>query len=101
MKPKAQHMLTSLLPGPAWLQNISLLACRGSQTESRVTDTDLGDLTHIVIGHDGHGSSPAWHLDHVVITHVVSGQQWLFPCCQWFDEKHGDGKTERELYPAR
>ena len=96
-----RHMLTSLLLGAAWLQNTPLLACRGSRMESRVTDADLGDLTHIVIGHDDQGASPAWHLDHVVITHGVSGQQWLFPCRQWFNAKHGDGKIERELHAAR
>ena len=96
-----QQMLTGLLLGPAWLQKTPLLACRGSQVESRVTDADLGELTHIVIGHDDHGASPAWHLDHVVITHGVSGQQWLFLCRQWFDAKQGDGKIERELRVAR
>lgn len=31
-------------------------------------DADLGELTAVTISHDGSGSSPAWHLDHIQVT---------------------------------
>ena len=55
--------------------------------------SDIGDLTRVIIGHDGTGSSPAWHLHHVAVTNMRSGQMWTFPCYQWI----GDPGSGRRL----
>lgn len=60
---------------------------------------DLGTLQRIEIGHDGSGSSPAWHLDHVTITPKKTGKPVKFLCRKWFGKGVGDGKAERELLP--
>ena len=36
--------------------------------------SDLGDLREIVVGHDGCGRSPLWHLEQVEITETKTGQ---------------------------
>ncbi|DBB10366.1 TPA: hypothetical protein ACH3X3_001925 [Trebouxia sp. C0006] len=72
---------------------------RGNDDCFTVEDHELGDLTHVTIGHDSAGSSPSWHLEALLITHLPSGQQWRFGCGLWFDLQQGDGLTERELMP--
>jgi hypothetical protein len=44
---------------------------------------DLGQLSRVVIGHNGMGPSPAWHLHHLAVTNLTSGQSWEFPSYQW------------------
>lgn len=59
--------------------------CRGSRDEFFIEDSDLGELTAVTISHDGSGTSPAWHLDHIEVLHVPSSRpntpsgsaQWL------------------------
>ncbi len=75
--------------------------CRGNDDSFTVEEHELGDLTHVTIGHDSAGSSPSWHLEALLITHLPSGQQWRFGCGLWFDLQQGDGLTERELTPIR
>lgn len=36
--------------------------------------TDLGNLYEIIIGHDGSGRGPSWHLEQVEITDTKTGQ---------------------------
>ena len=43
------------------------------------------------------GFSPGWHLDHVEVQDEATGEDFYFPCDQWFDRREGDGRTEREL----
>ena len=45
--------------------------------------------------HSGFG--PGWHLDHVEVQDEATGEDFYFPCDQWFDRREGDGRTEREL----
>jgi hypothetical protein len=42
-------------------------ACRGAKDEFFIDDQDLGELTAVTISHDGSGTSPAWHLDHIEV----------------------------------
>lgn len=48
--------------------------CRGSRDEFFVDDSDLGELTAVTISHDGSGTSPAWHLDHIEVLPVPSSR---------------------------
>ncbi|DBA69854.1 TPA: hypothetical protein ACH3X2_012566 [Trebouxia sp. C0005] len=73
---------------------------RGNDDSFTVEDHELGDLTHVTVGHDSAGSTPSWHLEALLITHLPSGQQWRFGCGLWFDLQQGDGLTERELMPT-
>ncbi|MEW5311146.1 MAG: hypothetical protein WDW38_002885 [Sanguina aurantia] len=73
---------------------------RGGTSEFTVDDEELGELLEVSIGHDNSGHGPSWHLSHVEVVHEKTGQQWLFPCHQWFDSHVGDGAVERSLQPA-
>lgn len=59
---------------------------------------DLGDLTSVVIGHNGKGHGAGWFLDKVVVkVKGGDGGKCSFPCMRWLDDGEDDGKTEREL----
>ncbi|KAL3141352.1 hypothetical protein ABBQ32_004935 [Trebouxia sp. C0010 RCD-2024] len=73
---------------------------RGCSDQFTVEDTELGDLSHVTLGHDSAGQSPSWHLEALVITHEPSGQQWNFGGNMWFGPHQGDGLTQRDLYPV-
>ena len=75
--------------------------CRGSTDEFAIQDRELGMLEAVTVGHDGSGLKPAWHLQQVAVTNSNSGQEWLFPCRQWFDADSGDRKIERRLQEGR
>lgn len=47
---------------------MALLLLRGASDEFSISDVDLGELTAVTISHDGSGTSPAWHLDHIEVT---------------------------------
>lgn len=65
-----------------------------------VDDEELGELLEATVGHDNTGYSASWHLDHMAITNMKTGQRFLFPCRQWFDTRIGDGLIERRLAAA-
>ena len=79
----------------------SVRNCRGSYDEFTVRDTELGNLSHVTIGHDSRGSMPSWHLESLTVIHVASGQQWTVCCGRWFGLHKEDGLTERDLVPSR
>jgi len=58
---------------------------------------ELGELTKIRIGHDGTGFGSDWFLEEVIIKNQSNGNEWKFPCNQWFALKRGDFKIERDL----
>lgn len=65
-----------------------------------ITGTDVGEIQMLKIGHDNMGLGAAWHLREVVIETPDKGEV-IFPCDQWLDRKHGDGKIERDLFPEQ
>lgn len=66
---------------------------------SHVYCQDLGIIDRMVIGHDGKGSCPRWHLDRVVIVNKSdpTAQPVVFTCGQWFAKDVGDGQIVRTL----
>lgn len=54
----------------------------------------------VTVGHDNSGHGPSWHLDHLAVTNLKTGQTFLFPCRMWFDSRIGDGMLERTLAAA-
>jgi hypothetical protein len=47
---------------------------RGSKDEFFIDDADLDELTAVTISHDGSGTSPAWHLDHIQVIPVSNSR---------------------------
>lgn len=45
----------------------------------------VGQLHQLRVGTDGSGLFAAWHLRQVEVTHVPTGQHWLFDCSEWLD----------------
>lgn len=65
-----------------------------------VEAVSLEELTHLVIGHSGHGHGAGWFVEKVVLVEKESdrsGVQQIFPCGQWLDDHEGDGRIERTL----
>ena len=77
-----------------------LIGCRGMANEFIIEDEELGDLLEATVGHDNTGHGPSWHMEHMTITNVKTGQTFLFPCRMWFDSRIGDGMLERRLLAA-
>lgn len=60
---------------------------------------DMGDLTHIIVEHDGKGYSSSWLLDRVEVTNTSNAVTTSFLCGMWLDKNRADGQTRRVLYP--
>ncbi|GFH11592.1 uncharacterized protein HaLaN_28979, partial [Haematococcus lacustris] len=46
----------------------------------------LGQLTQLRVGTSGEGLFAQWHLRTVEVTHLGSGQRWLFNCHDWINK---------------
>ena len=72
---------------------------RGGRDQFVVEGPDVGDVSHVVIGHDNSGHGPSWHLQQLEIRDEKRGGKLsVFPCNRWFDAEHGDFQTRRTLY---
>ncbi|KXZ56858.1 hypothetical protein GPECTOR_1g774 [Gonium pectorale] len=58
---------------------------RGRKDEFVISGTDVGELQHIVIGHDNSGVGSAWHLEQVEVYHPSSQKLYAFPCGEWLE----------------
>jgi hypothetical protein len=48
---------------------------------------DVGELTHIIIGHDGSGFGSGWFLDNVVVRdQTLRNKEYKFQCGRWLDK---------------
>jgi hypothetical protein len=75
---------------------------RGARDQFVVEGLDVGEICHIVIGHDNTGNGPSWHLQQVEIRCENQGggnKLTVFPCNEWFEQGDGDGQTKRSLVP--
>lgn len=56
-------------------------------------------MDRIVIGHNGAGNCPRWHLDKVIVVNKSepTAQPSVFSCGQWFAKDVGDGQIVRTL----
>ncbi|XP_070538834.1 lipoxygenase homology domain-containing protein 1-like [Ptychodera flava] len=70
---------------------------RGNTDHFTVESVPLGDLSKVVIGHDGSGVGDGWHLNRVKITDPSTEKVYYFHCDRWLDAGEDDGLTEREL----
>ena len=58
---------------------------------------ELGDLTHIVLEHDGAGSHDSWWVDKVTIRDVISNKKYYFHVQQWLSDSKGGKKRSVEV----
>lgn len=69
-----------------------------NQTDTfSVSSPWAGDLLEIVIGHDGGGNFPRWHLGDVRIHDPQTDHTYVFHCNAWLDLDPATGKHERTL----
>ena len=60
----------------------------------------LGNLKQIRVWHNNGGSYPSWNLLRIMIQDIQTDQRWWFVCDDWLAVEEGDGKIERNLFPA-
>jgi len=70
---------------------------RGCLDVFNMDSVDVGKITKMIIGHDNAGLGASWYLDCVEVNNLATGDNFFFPCAQWFDKSKGDKKIEREL----
>lgn len=61
-------------------------------------DVDVGTLRYVVIGHNGSGDQPGWHLDHVEV--VKDGQTATFHYNDWLSKDVKPYSTFAVLTPG-
>jgi lipoxygenase homology domain-containing protein 1 len=52
---------------------------------TQIVGSDIGEMTHVVIGHDNSGLGAAWHLSQVEVFSPVAQKTWTFPCDDWLE----------------
>lgn len=57
----------------------------------QVTGSDVGEMTHVVIGHDNTGIGSAWHLAQVEVYHPGLQKTFTFPCNEWLEATKDKG----------
>ncbi|KAL9957163.1 hypothetical protein ACROYT_G038767 [Oculina patagonica] len=60
----------------------------------------LGNLKQIRVWHNNGGSYPSWNLLRIMIQDIQTDQRFWFVCDDWLAVDEGDGKIERNLFPA-
>ncbi|XP_004680096.1 PREDICTED: oxygen-regulated protein 1 [Condylura cristata] len=73
---------------------------RGQTDTFSLEAVHLGDLCHLVIGHDGLGPGNGWFLDDVVVKDPTTNHEYTFLCHRWLDQGEDDGKIVRKLYAS-
>lgn len=67
---------------------------RGKIDHFIVSTNHIGALTHISIGHDGHGIGSGWYLDWVRVEIPSLMKQFQFVADRWLSKSEGDGKLQ-------
>eukprot|EP00775_Hariotina_reticulata_P013432 gene13432-13560_t len=73
---------------------------RGQRDAFTVLGQDVGEMTHLVIGHDNSGLTPAWYVEAVQLEHLGTGQLLEFIIGRWLDAKRDPGALQLELWPG-
>ncbi|KAF5837533.1 hypothetical protein DUNSADRAFT_4226 [Dunaliella salina] len=60
---------------------------------------DLGDVHTVMVGHNGKGSKPRWHLEKLIVLNKTDPgvNPAVFTCGQWMGADVGDGQLSRIL----
>ncbi|WIA17082.1 hypothetical protein OEZ85_013981 [Tetradesmus obliquus] len=72
---------------------------RGRRDEFVVSGADVGAMSHVVLGHEGSGLGPAWHVAELEVQHMGTGQLLKFIVNRWLDAKRPGGSLQCELWP--
>ena len=72
---------------------------RGAVDKFQIELESLGALRKLRVWHDNSGGvmGASWALDKIVLQHVDSGAEYVFPCDGWLSHHEGDGEIVREL----
>ncbi|XP_062909065.1 lipoxygenase homology domain-containing protein 1-like [Mobula hypostoma] len=63
-----------------------------------VKAVSLGQLTKVIISHDGEGYGAGTYLKMITVRESKdSTREWVFPCWRWLDDHIGTKQTSREL----
>ncbi|GCB66519.1 hypothetical protein scyTo_0004980 [Scyliorhinus torazame] len=63
-----------------------------------VKAVSLGQLTRVIIRHDGEGYGAGMYLKMIIVRESKdSDREWVFPCWSWLDDHIGTKQTVREL----
>ena len=60
----------------------------------------LGEISSILLGHDGAGYHPSWYVECVKVRCDRDKVTWRFPIGKWFDADDHDGVTYRQITAA-
>lgn len=54
-----------------------------------------------ILQNSGNKKEDAWLLNRIEITNTAKKKTWSFFCYQWLSLFHGDGHSERKLFPHK
>ena len=74
---------------------------RNSTSVFKFIGLDVGDLTHLIVEHDGVEVNSSWYLQSVIVTNTKLNRSWLFELNDWLSLHYGLGKTKIQLFPTR
>jgi hypothetical protein len=76
---------------------------RGQTDSFTFNAVDVGDITKLRVGHDGHRegifTNPSWYIDHIEVDAPTLGKLFTFKAEVWLDKDKGEGILETDLYP--
>eukprot|EP00879_Flechtneria_rotunda_P027645 GHRR01029623.1.p1 GENE.GHRR01029623.1~~GHRR01029623.1.p1 ORF type:complete len:431 (+),score=171.03 GHRR01029623.1:92-1294(+) len=64
-----------------------------------VSGLDVGQMSHVMVGHDASGMATGWYLAELEVEHMPTGQVLRFKANRWLDSKRPGCATECELWP--
>ncbi|CAG9464667.1 unnamed protein product [Pedinophyceae sp. YPF-701] len=62
---------------------------RGNRDEFVIEAANVGEMQKLTIGHDNRGLASAWHLSHVEVDDLTTGQRCMFFYGGWLDKTNG------------
>jgi len=89
--------------GQTKLENSAKNFERGEKDTFDVPGVDVGDITHILVGHDNKGMGAAWHLQQVEVVQPFQRKTYMFPCGEWLQKSKEAGLDgcKRTLHPGQ
>eukprot|EP00116_Pleurobrachia_bachei_P001013 sb/3461275/ len=69
----------------------------GMKQEFTVEAPDIGEITSIVVGHNGVLSSEAWYIKCITVLVPTTGARYTFQCERWLAKDRGDRKVVVEF----
>ncbi|KAL5006870.1 hypothetical protein ScPMuIL_015676 [Solemya velum] len=80
-------------------KKVAFRFAKGSTHVFKIKAHDIGDVKSLVIEHNGAKKEDSWYLQEIEIINTKTKKSFVFLCNQWLSLFHGDGQTQRQLYP--